>query len=82
VKDNVPGLSGELFIPTENGTPMLWDQELQDKRKMLRIRGCITYKTFQEAHHTWFCYLFGPANETTPPFRLLGVACLGGDGAD
>jgi hypothetical protein len=78
-----PNAPGNEFYNTyvASNAPMLGSQEIIDGKQILFIMGCYRYSTFNEAHHSGFCFYLDPSNSgkgTGTQFH----ACLSGDFAD
>jgi len=79
-----PSLSTSLAVKTKDGVPLLWNKAMEERKSVLRVRGCFTYETFRRLHETWFCFVFVPILLTTTQTgpRMIGAGCNGGDGAN
>lgn len=78
--------------------PVLWTPVLQEEKALLRIRNCISYKTFGKIHYAWSCFIFlerhkiaqasGPTIAAAPVLGtpdivgFVAADCRGGSGAD
>jgi hypothetical protein len=73
--------------------PIRWDSDFVQENKLLRVRFCLAYKTFEKIHYTWKCYYFIPQwrllpNGKFPPkeaeniIGIVAVNCIGGSGAN
>jgi hypothetical protein len=56
--------------------------EVMDGRQAVMIRGCIVYETFDEPHHSTFCFWFrrGPSSDILTT-KAAGYICPGGNDA-
>jgi hypothetical protein len=58
-----------------------WDSSLESGERLLRARGCISYKTFGKIHHSWFCSVFSAKLKNAEIIRM-STSCPGGAGVD
>ncbi len=77
----------KLYTRDSKGNRVLWSDKLQSGEMTVRIRGCLSYKTFKQRRHVSLCFVFGPAETNSslgPQYGLvkLGVTCVGGNWAD
>ena len=76
-----PGISTNTYYVSTSQQQIIWDQELADEHKMLRMRECISYITFDKVHHVWACYV-SAGRLVANRDRWVGADCNGGQGAD
>jgi hypothetical protein len=78
----VPDHDAVIEIPSsQNG--VVWSQDLDNNKVVLRVRGCISYRSFGVLRLSWFCYAFAPG-PTVPGSvnKRIGGSCHSGEGAN
>jgi hypothetical protein len=62
---------------------ILWTPQMQRDEKLLRVRACVAYETFDKPRHTWACKVFWSGSFVTDhPGVLIGFNCPDGGGAN
>ena len=83
-----PGNGDSVFNTTSAEEKINWDSSLDAEKNLLRVRGCMSYKTFEKTHYTWFCNVFSlplmliKNGVKTATGRRLGASCNDGTSAD
>jgi hypothetical protein len=74
-----PSTAYQLSTATNESSRIYADDKLVSGDTVLAINGCFIYKTFENVHHTAFCYYFHKVS--TPDINHLTV-CEAGNDAD
>lgn len=91
-KTNPPRIQAGTIFPEPNPNTLrkssgdfgiVWTPEMQRDEKLLRIRTCLVYDSFDEPRYTWTCKVFwSGAFVPNNPGMLIGFNCPDGGGAD